>query len=81
VCWFRLLQLLGGVGPVTARHLLDHPLADVENPDPAWRRWHQGPRTARQHSHHGSVARAVRGRAGARPTTLELRPGRATPPR
>jgi DNA helicase-2/ATP-dependent DNA helicase PcrA len=40
--WFRLLQLLDGVGPVLARRLLGQLLADV-TPDPASRlaRWHE----------------------------------------
>jgi DNA helicase-2/ATP-dependent DNA helicase PcrA len=41
VSWFRLLQLLDGVGPVTARKLLDQLLHDNTDtsPEPAWQRW------------------------------------------
>jgi DNA helicase-2/ATP-dependent DNA helicase PcrA len=53
VAWFRLLQLLDGIGPVSARKLLDHLLPDNTDTsiEPAWRRWphaeHHLPESAR----------------------------------
>jgi DNA helicase-2/ATP-dependent DNA helicase PcrA len=39
VSWFRLLQLLDGVGPATARRILDRIDPCNESPEPAWQRW------------------------------------------
>jgi ATP-dependent DNA helicase UvrD/PcrA len=51
VAWFRLLQLLDGVGPTTARKILDQLLPDTNDSEPAWRRWadvdHLVPESAR----------------------------------
>jgi DNA helicase-2/ATP-dependent DNA helicase PcrA len=41
VSWFRLLQLLDGVGPTIARRILDRIDPCSESPEPAWRRWPQ----------------------------------------
>ena len=41
VAWFRLLQLLDGVGPATARRILDRINPCNQSPEPAWRRWPQ----------------------------------------
>ena len=39
VSWFRLLQLLDGVGPATARRILDRIDPCNQSPQPAWQRW------------------------------------------
>src|SRR5436190_6388 len=39
VAWFRLLQLLDGVGPTIARRILDRIDPCNQSLEPAWRRW------------------------------------------